>query len=203
MRYEYRDKERDLIDEETGEVLATEPLAEDYAAYAKKVAAAMKKAQPIFKTPHNHDTDAVALATATLCPETSKAQQSYKDEANIINIVEKYMRTGELPLLRNPPTHQDFEDTFDFQSSLDQVRAAEAAFAALPAKIRKEFDNDPGQYVEGVERLVAEKNWTELERLGLRTPPPKPEEPPKPPTPPGGVLQPPEGGKGASEAPKS
>ena len=37
------------------------------------------------------------------------------------------------------PQFVDFEETFDFQSSMNVIRAAEEAFNAMPAEVRDRF----------------------------------------------------------------
>jgi len=44
-----------------------------------------------------------------------------------------------------PPQYGDFTAVTDFQTALHQVRQAQNQFMALPAELRREFDNDPGQ----------------------------------------------------------
>jgi hypothetical protein len=44
-----------------------------------------------------------------------------------------------------PPQYGDFTGVSDFQTALHQVRQAHDHFMTLPAELRREFDNDPGQ----------------------------------------------------------
>lgn len=83
----------------------------------------------------------------------SMTHQSFKDECDVNNIMAKFEQTA---LLEHVNTHQgrygDFTNTpQSFQEAMEQTIAARDMFMTLPAKVRKEFDNDPGQFVEFVE----------------------------------------------------
>lgn len=213
-KYIYRATERDLIDDETGEVLATEPLAEGYAEAQAKVEAVAKayaKSAPLFKTPWNHDRDAVSLATSTTFPEKGKTQQNQKEDADINTIVNRFLKTGQLPQMNNPPSYADLQE-IDFQDAMDQVNLARRSFEALPANVRNAFQGDPARFLAYIDHCVQSGDLAPLQELNLAEI--KVDEPAfeerlakaiekayKPPSPPGGDLQPPKGGKGASDAP--
>lgn len=213
MKYIYRKTERDLIDDETGEVLATEPLAPGYHEAQAAVEAAAKqyaKSVPLFKTPWNYDRDAHSLATATTFPEVGKAQQHEKEEADINTIVNKFLKTGELPQMRNPPTYADLSE-IDFQDAMDQVNTAQRAFEALPPNVRNAFQGDPARFLAYVDHCLETGDLKPLEELNLAKI--KIDEPAfedrlaaaiakatKPAAPPGGSPAP-EAGKGAPSAP--
>lgn len=168
MVYKYRlkDKERDLVDDETGEVLATEPLNPTYGEGADKIAKAMKVAMPLFKTPWNHDRDAASDASGTACPEVGKAQQHQKEEADINTIVNRFLKTGELPPLRNAPTYADLQE-IDFQDAMDQVNLAQRSFDALPPKVRDAFQGDPARFLAYVDHCLETGDLSPLEQLDL------------------------------------
>ena len=58
----------------------------------------------------------------------------------------------------------DFEETFDFQSSMNVIRAAEEAFNAMPAEVRDRFQNDPGRFLEFANDA---SNYEEALKMGL------------------------------------
>ena len=62
------------------------------------------------------------------------------------------------------PPFVDFEETFDFQSSMNVIRAAEEAFAAMPADVRDRFQNDPGRFLEFANDA---SNYDEAVKMGL------------------------------------
>ena len=59
----------------------------------------------------------------------------------------------------------DFEEAFDFQSSMNVIRAAEEAFNAMPAEVRDRFQNDPGLFLEFANDA---SNYDEALRRGKR-----------------------------------
>lgn len=79
----------------------------------------------------------------------SMTQQNMRDECNINNIMERYQKTGVVEHLNTrEPKYGDFTNVPDYQSALNMVIDAENLFMSIPAKIRKEFDNDPLKFVE-------------------------------------------------------
>ena len=70
--------------------------------------------------------------------EDAVTQQCFKDECDINILLAKFAVTGQLPENVRVPQYVDFEETFDFQSSMNVIRAAEEAFA-MPAEVRDRF----------------------------------------------------------------
>lgn len=77
------------------------------------------------------------------------AQQQFKEQCDINNIMKNYMQTGEISHL-NPKTgvYGDFSDVKNYQESLDLVIKAKETFDQLPAKVRTRFNNNPKELVE-------------------------------------------------------
>lgn len=130
-----------MIDKETGEVIT-----------------------PFIRTPYNYDTNQVSDATGTDTGTDSKTQQQFKDEVDINTIVERFGVTGEMPPPINFPQVQEFEETFDFQTSMNVIRQAQESFMTLPAKARARFDNNPQKFMEFMNE---EDNAAEAVKLGL------------------------------------
>lgn len=98
--------------------------------------------------------------------------QSAKDECDINRIVARFGVTGVLPVSRRPPpTYQEFNGVFDYQSAMNVIRGAQEAFATLPAKVRYRFHNNPQEYLEFVSNP---ENADEMVKLGLAEKKPKP-----------------------------
>ncbi|WNK13509.1 MAG: internal scaffolding protein [Microvirus sp.] len=96
--------------------------------------------------------------------------QSQKDETDI-NILFARIEAGAAQLpVPLPPRFMDATSVPTFQESLDMINEASKAFMALPAKIRKQFDNDPGQFVEFCEDPA---NLPEMRTMGLAVPGPE------------------------------
>lgn len=103
-----------------------------------------------FRTIYTHDR-AVSALYATVNQDENITQQADAKDCDINVIMSRYMNTGQLPQLTEEGRYGDFSQVTDFRTALEAVRAAEALFAEVPAKIRKEFDNDPAKFLEFVD----------------------------------------------------
>jgi len=107
----------------------------------------MKISLPFLRTPYNYDTNAASNESGVACEEPSLAQQHYKDECDINNILRQFNITGLLPQAPLSPRYGDFTGIKDYQSALNAVIAAEEGFMTLPAETRAMFGNDPEQLI--------------------------------------------------------
>lgn len=129
--------------------------------------------------------------------DVSLTRQEFADECDINVLMDRFQKTGMLP--GSPPAPGQYFDTDllpgDFREAMDILNAGTTAFMSLPAKVRKEFDNDPAQFVDFA---VDPQNIDKLREWGLADavkppdapmrvevvnpapPPPAPPEPPKP-----------------------
>ena len=93
------------------------------------------------------------------------AQQQFKDECDINNIMSKYQKTG---LITHVAKHQGDYDDFtvmpDFKTAIDTIHEAERMFMTLPSNVREQFENDAGQFVEFA---TNDRNYDEMVDLGL------------------------------------
>lgn len=97
----------------------------------------------------------------------SMTQQQFKDECDINNIMDRYLKTGVLsdPLdRRGTPKYGDYADIGDYMDHMNKVVEANEMFEALPASIRKRFNNNPADLIEFV---MDSNNRKEAEILGL------------------------------------
>lgn len=79
----------------------------------------------------------------------SMTRQEFAEECDINNIMARYERTGVWPMLDAPqPRYLDCSEIPDFQSAMQTVLDANVAFMSLPASVRRDFDNDPAQFVD-------------------------------------------------------
>lgn len=105
----------------------------------------------------------------------SLTRQEFAEECDINTIMARYEDGGAISHVnRAEPIFLDTTLYPDLQGSLDAFKIATAQFAALPAKVRKEFDNDPEKFVQAAtdpEYLDRFREW------GLAKPVPT-EEPP-------------------------
>lgn len=123
----------------------------------------MKKL-PFLRTPYNYDTDAASNESGLHCEDASLAQQHFKDECDINNILRQFNLTGVLPESPLSPRYGDFTGIGDYHTALNQVIAAEDEFMSLPANLRARFENDPAQLIEF---LNNPENKDEAMKLGL------------------------------------
>lgn len=101
-------------------------------------------------------------------------KQEFKDECDIHNILAQYKRTGIVTHVQNAaPRFEDLPDDIDYQFALNTVIAADDAFMALPASVRAEYNNDPGELLDALHKPENEEKFI---KLGLIKP--KPELPP-------------------------
>lgn len=103
----------------------------------------------------------------TINEAPSKTSQEFKAECDVNVIMAKYGRTGVFPSKRTGGMYGDFTKFSDLQAASEIVQNAAEAFQALPAKIRKRFNNDPTKLVEF---LSDASNRAEAESLGLIVP---------------------------------
>jgi hypothetical protein len=122
------------------------------------------KKVPFLRTPYNYDVDKVSDETGLLCPEPTLAQQNFKDECDINNIVRQFGLTGELPSQPLSPQYGDFTGVLDYHTAVNAVLAAQDQFMELPAQLRARFDNDPAKLIDFLDK---QENREEATKLGL------------------------------------
>lgn len=95
----------------------------------------------------------------------SRTKQEFQSECDINEIMRRYELTGTISHISSQqPIYDDVSGITDYQSALEQVRKAEAAFNALPSELRKELDYDPANLIP---YLQDEKNRERCVELGL------------------------------------
>lgn len=133
---------------------------------------------PIYwKTPYNHDTLAEAKRTALYCTDESKAQQHLANEVDINTIVDRFLKSGTMPQIPLPPTYEEWDEVFDFQTALNKINEGKNAFGMLPAEIRDAFHNDPARFVNQIDTWrneadpeQREKNYEVMRAMQLALP---------------------------------
>jgi len=123
-----------------------------------------KQTLPFLRTPYNYDTIAASNESGLHCEDASLAQQQFKEECDINNIMEKFGMTGLIPQSPLTATYGDFSGVYDYHSALNAIIDAEGQFDALPATLRARFDNDPANLIDFMENP---ENRSEAEKLGL------------------------------------
>jgi len=153
-----------------------------------------------FKTPWNHDRDAESASTALVCLDPSKTQQQFAAEADINNILRKFMNGAELPLT-GEARYQHIEELADLQDVIVTGYQVDQAWSALPSSVRNIL-KDPNTFVKYVEHCLETGDIGPLRELGLANPVKQTEASPAPTKPEGGTPAP-EGKKAAPAASKA
>ncbi len=92
--------------------------------------------------------------------------QSQSKEADVNNVVARYIQTGQLPQSMKTPRYDDLVDAPDYHTAMTVVANAQQQFDALDARIRAQFSNDPAQFLEFAQNPA---NASTLIDLGLAT----------------------------------
>jgi hypothetical protein len=122
-------------------------------------------AAPVFiRTQFNYDHNAASNASGLVCEEPTRAQQHHREECDINVILERFGKTGQMPVNVISGTYGDFSGVHDYHTALNAIIASESEFAALPATIRNRFANDPANLVQFLDNP---NNRAEAEKLGL------------------------------------
>lgn len=99
--------------------------------------------------------------------ESSKTEQAHADSCDVNLIVRQYSQTGLLKQVGDGMLqYGDISDLPTFQEAQNIVVAAKEAFAALPAKLRDRFHNDPQELMAFMDDP---ENFDEALKLGLVT----------------------------------
>ncbi|AXL15134.1 internal scaffolding protein [Microviridae sp.] len=84
------------------------------------------------------------------CTDPSRTKQSFAEEADINNLMQKYIQTG--ILVDGEPTRQftfgDFSNGTDFQEVQEKILAARQDFSTLSSNVRERFNNDPSELLD-------------------------------------------------------
>lgn len=162
-----------LVDDETGEVLATEVTV----------------AMPLWKTPYNHDRDAESARVALRCNDPSLTKQEFKDDSDINVILDRFLKTQEPPPMALPEHFTDLTGRTSYFEMASKIAEANQMFYRLPPDIRQEFANDPAQWADAVNTAIETDDGDRLLDLGVEAQikTRAPQEPPQPPNPPAGT----------------
>lgn len=164
-----------VLDTDTGEVRLIE----------QKYTTVLRDAQP-WKTPFNHDTDHESLSTGLTCRDPSKTQQQFASDADINNILAKFLKTGEPPAMTGPARYLDIGEEADLQDVIVTAHEVQEAWDTLP-QAAKDLLGSPARFTTYVESAIARGDIEALERIDLVKPK---EKAPEPQTPPGGTPAP-------------
>lgn len=122
----------------------------------------------MLRVPFVYDADALSEETALRCPEESRTYQEFKEECDINTIIDRF-GIGENPIeAQKWVTDVDIANAPNsYMDVMNQLNEARDQFMSLPARVRSQFDNDPGKFVSFVSDS---SNLDEMVRLGLAVP---------------------------------
>lgn len=102
----------------------------------------------------------------------SLTRQEFKDEADLGKTIKRFAKTPEgrraiMNAQVAPGRYEDVSSVPDYRTALEQVELANRRFMALPALVRKRFDNDAALFLDF---CSDPRNLPELRKLGLANP---------------------------------
>lgn len=106
----------------------------------------------------------------------SMTKQSFKDQCDINKIIGRFQKTGLVDhVSRFQGNYADLTDVPTYQDAMNKIIAANECFSSLPSNIRKQFSNNPQEFLA----FVADpENLPAMAEMGLVT---LPEPAPAPP----------------------
>lgn len=122
----------------------------------------MESTKPKFRKPYRQ------YERQSHVPEgESRTKQSFADQCEINNIIQKFQATGAITHANKHQLHYGETDGTTFHEAMNIVCEAQEAFSELPSSLRARFGNDPAAYLDFVSN---EENKPEMAKLGLLTP---------------------------------
>lgn len=103
----------------------------------------------------------------TFDPDENMTKQAMKDECDINNIMAKYQRTGMLSHISQYAGQYGEYFEIDFQQAQETLIAGRQMFADLPSTVRKQFDNDPAEFMAF---CADPQNKDDMAKMGLLDP---------------------------------
>lgn len=116
----------------------------------------------------DRDNPAILLDCSDL---PSLTRQEFADECDVNNLMARFEASGILPSNMNTaePRYLDVSNVPDLPTALGMLADATDAFMALPATVRRDFDNDPVKFIQFAENP---DNIEKMRGWGLAPPPP-------------------------------
>lgn len=75
-------------------------------------------------------------------------KQSMKDDTDINLILAKFRKTGTLNFVNNNEGEYMDVPEIDFHTAMNVITEANQMFEQMPSHLRKEFKNDPGEFMD-------------------------------------------------------
>lgn len=94
-------------------------------------------------------------------------EQSHKESCDMRFIMRKYEKEGIVQhVSKYKGTYGDFVNQPDFQTAMNIIAEASSMFETVPSRIRAQFYNDPGRFLEFVQDP---RNIDAMKKMGLDT----------------------------------
>lgn len=103
--------------------------------------------------------------------EKSLTQQHFKDDCDVNIILERFLRTGEVPTASVIPSYQDVSDFADFRELQDAMSDATDYFESLPARVRARYNNDVTNFYESLNTKQGYSDFVSLVGASAHTAP--------------------------------
>lgn len=104
------------------------------------------------------------LKVSLTTPENSRTKQAFKDECDVNKIVRKFEKTGLLDFVNTRSPQYGDVTGINFDTAMQTISQANELFADMPAKLRKRFNNEPGEFLTFIQDPA---NKAEALALGL------------------------------------
>ena len=118
----------------------------------------MESTKPKFRKPYR------SIERKSLVPQgESRTKQSFADQCEINNIINKFQATGAITHANKHQLHYGETDGTTFHEAMNIVCEAQEAFSELPSSLRNRFGNDPAAYLDFVSNEEKSQKWQGLD----------------------------------------
>ena len=98
----------------------------------------------------------------------TRTKRAFKNDYDLNHVIQRYHKTGILPKMRSEqPTYGDYSNPIDYQEAQNKIMLANDLFGGLPARIRRDFNDDPATFLAFASNP---DNLEELVDMGLADP---------------------------------
>lgn len=97
--------------------------------------------------------------------EDSLTRQSEAKDADINVILDRFARTGSMPVDDRQALFVDVSEVGDYRNVREQINRATAYFLTLDAKVRAEFDNDAARFLDELVDPANKQKFVDLKIL--------------------------------------
>lgn len=99
--------------------------------------------------------------------EPSRTSQEFAEESDINNIMARYIKTGTIPVYLDRGVLDGDMHELTYHDMQNFIAEGNSAFAALPAVVRAEFNNDAAAFIDFA---MDENNRPKLREWGMLSP---------------------------------